>query len=116
VDWLYLSGGVRCAEAKDVATAIFMGDDGNQRTSFMKEDFAPLPTAQVEGVGYLPKRILGSWHCRYSTRRASYGVGTGRPWLDANGTLRLLYVICGLGARVVTMTTAIDQRVNPRHF
>jgi hypothetical protein len=112
VDWLYLSRGVTCDEAKDVATAIFMGDDGNERTSFMKEDFSPLPTVKVAAVGYLPTRILGSWHCRYSTRRSSYGVETGRPWLDANGTLRLVYATCALDAGVVKMTTAMDRRAN----
>jgi hypothetical protein len=69
VDWLYLSAGV--------------GDDGNERTSFMKEDFSPLPTVAVAGVGYLPTRVLGGWHCRYSTRRSSYGVETARSWFDA---------------------------------
>jgi hypothetical protein len=39
VDWLYLSEGVKCDEARSVANAIFTGDDGNERTSFMKEDF-----------------------------------------------------------------------------
>ena len=62
VDWLSHSGGATCHEAKDVARAIFMGDDGNVRTSFTKGDFAPLPTVAVDGVGYLPKRIAGSWH------------------------------------------------------
>jgi hypothetical protein len=71
VDWLSLSGGVKCDQAEDVASAIFMGDDGNERTSFMKEDFSPLPTVNVAGVGYLLTRIVGFWHCRYSTRRSS---------------------------------------------
>jgi len=114
VDWLYLSGGVKCDEARRVATAIFMGDDGNERTSFMKEDFSPLPTVKVAGVGYLPTRILGFWHCRYSTRRSSYGVQTGRTWFDANGSLRLVYATCRLDASVVKMTTATDQRANRR--
>jgi hypothetical protein len=112
VDWLYLSGGARCDEAKDVASAIFMGDDGNQRTSFMKQDFSGRPTVKLAGVGYLPTRILGVWHCRYSARRSSYGVATGMRWLDANGPLRLVYATCGLDAAVVNMTTAIDQRAN----
>jgi hypothetical protein len=71
VDWLYRSGSAKCDEAKDVASAIFMGDDGNERTSFMKQDFSGLPTVEVAGVGDLPTRILGSWRCRYSTRRSS---------------------------------------------
>ena len=78
VDWLYRSGRVKCDEAKDVASAIFMGDDGNERTSFMKQDFSGLPTVEVAGVGDLPTRILGLWRCRYSTRRSSYGVQTAR--------------------------------------
>ena len=91
MDWLYLSGGVKCDEARSVASAIFMGDDGNERTSFMKEDFSPSPTVKVAGVGYLPTRISGFWLCRYRTRRASYGVQTGRTSFDANGALRLVY-------------------------
>jgi hypothetical protein len=114
VDWLYLSGGVKCDQAKGVATAIFMGDDGNERTSFLKEDFSPLPTVDVPGVGYLPVRILGSWHCTYSTRRSSYGAETGRAWFDANGPVRLVYATCRLDARVVKLTTAIDERPNRR--
>jgi hypothetical protein len=114
VDWLYLSGGVTCDEARDVATAIFMGDDGNRRTSFLREDFSPLPTVKVAGVGYLPTRILGLWHCGYGARRSSYGVQTGGTWLDAIGSLRLLYATCRIDAGVVKMTTAIDQRVNRR--
>src|SRR5262245_733708 len=45
VDWLSPSGGVKCDDAKAVARAIFMGDDGNDRASFMKQDFSPAPTA-----------------------------------------------------------------------
>ena len=112
VDWLYLSGGVTCGGANDVASAIFMGDDGTERTSFMKQDFSGRPTVKVAGVGYLPTRILGAWHCRYSTRRSSYGVATGMRWLDANGPLRLVYATCTLDAGIVNMTTAIDQRAN----
>jgi hypothetical protein len=112
VDWLSLSGGVKCAEAKAVAGAIFMGDDGNERTSFMKEDFSPLPTDRVAGVGYLPTRILGLWHCRYGTRRSSYDDETGRTWPGASGPLRLVYTTCSLDARVVRMTTAMDHRPN----
>jgi hypothetical protein len=107
VDWLQLSGGVTCEQAKEAATAIFMGDDGNERTSFMKEDFAPLPTVEVSGVGYLPARILGSWRCQYSTRRSSYGVPSAGP-------VRLVFATCRLDARVVEMTTAMDQRANRR--
>jgi hypothetical protein len=112
VDWLYLSGGVKCDEARSVASAIFMGDDGNEGTSFMKEDFAPLPTVRVAGVGYLPTRILGLWHCRYGTRRSSYDGEAGGTWLGAYGTLRLVYATCSLDARVVRMTTAMDHRPN----
>jgi hypothetical protein len=112
VDWLYRSGSVKCDEAKDVASAIFMGDDGNERTSFMSEDFAPLPTVRVAGVGYLPTRILGLWHCRYGTRRASYDGEPGGRWLGAYGTLRLVYATCSLDARVVRITTAMDHRPN----
>jgi hypothetical protein len=115
VDWLYLSGRVKCDEAQAVATAIFMGDDGNERTSFMRQDFSPLPTVEVAGVGYLPTRVLGFWHCRYSTRRSSYGVQSGRTWLDANGPLRLVSGTCGRGAAVVKMTTAMDQRAIRRN-
>jgi hypothetical protein len=115
VDWLYLSAGVTCHDAKDVASAIFMGDDGNERTSFMKEDFPPLPTVAVAGVGYLPTRVLGGWHCRYSTRRSSYGVETARSWFDAIGSRRLVYATCRLGAGVVKMTTAMDQGANRRN-
>jgi hypothetical protein len=105
VDWLYRSGSVKCDEAKDVASAIFMGDDGNERTSFMKQDFSGLPTVEVAGVGDLPTRILGSWRCRYSTRRSSYGVQTTR-------TVRFVYATCRLDTGIVKMTTAIDQRAN----
>ena len=112
VDWLSLSGGVKCDEAKAVAGAIFMGDDGNERTSFMREDFAPLPTVRVAGLGYLPTRILGLWHCRYGTRRSSYEREAGGTWLGAYGTLRLVYATCSLDARVVRMTTAMDHRPN----
>jgi hypothetical protein len=114
VDWLYLSGGVMCEEARGVAAAIFMGDDGDERTSFMKEDFSPLPTVKVAGVGYLPTRILGFWHCTYSTRRSGYGVQTARPGFDASGSLRLVYATCRLDAGVVKMTTAMDHRANRR--
>jgi hypothetical protein len=107
VDWLSLSGGVQCDEAKAVAGAIFMGDDGNDRTSFMQQDFAPAPTVRVAGVGYLPARVLGLWQCSYSTRRSSYGT-----WSPGNGTLRLLYATCMLDAGVVQITTAIDQRAD----
>ena len=31
VDWLYLSGGAKCDEARGVANGIFTGDDGNER-------------------------------------------------------------------------------------
>lgn len=114
MDWLYLSGGVRCEEARSVAAAVFMGDDGNERTSFMKEDFFPLPTAKVAGVGYLPTRIFGFWRCTYSTRRSSYGVQTVRTWFDANGLPRLVSATCTLGAGVVKMTTTMDQGANRR--
>ena len=107
MDWLSPSGGVKCDAAKAVAGAIFMGDDGNDRTSFMQQDFSPAPTVRVAGVGYLPSRILGSWQCSYSTRRSSYGT-----WSPGNGTLRLLYTTCRLGAGVVQITTAIDQRAD----
>jgi hypothetical protein len=115
VDWLDLSRGVKCDQAKDVASAIFMGDDGNERTSFMKEDFSALPTVKVAGVGYLPTRILGAWHCRYSTRRSSYDPETDRPSFDANGTLGLLYATCRLDARVVKMTTTMNHAANRRN-
>jgi hypothetical protein len=75
------------------------------RSSFLQADFSPLPTVKVAGVGYLPKRIPGSWHCRYETRRSSYGV-----WTD--GTPRLLYATCRLNSRVVTMTTTVDHLAN----
>jgi hypothetical protein len=114
VDWLEVSGGVKCDQATAVATAIFMGDDGNDRTSFMKDDFSPLPTVELAGVGYLPTRVLRAWHCRYSTRRSSYGVATAGPWLDASEPPRLVSATCRLGAGVVTMTTAVDQRANRR--
>ena len=107
VDWLSPSGGVTCDEAKAVAGAIFMGDDGNNRTSFMQQDFSPAPTVRVAGVGYLPARVLGSWGCTYGTRRSSYGT-----WSPGNGTLRLLYTTCTLDAGVVEITTAIDQRAD----
>lgn len=107
VDWLTLSGGVKCGDAKAVAGAIFMGDDGNDRTSFMQQDFSPAPTVRVAGVGYLPSRVLGSWQCSYITRRSSYGT-----WSPGNGTLRLLYTTCTLDAGVVQITTAIDQRAD----
>jgi hypothetical protein len=105
VDWLSLSEGATCDAAKAVAGAIFMGDDGDVRSSFLQADFSPLPTVKVAGVGYLPKRIPGSWHCRYETRRSSYGV-----WTD--GTPRLLYATCRLNSRVVTMTTTVDHLAN----
>jgi hypothetical protein len=114
VDWLYLSEGVKCDEARSVANAIFTGDDGNEWTSFMKEDFSPLPTVKVAGVGYLPTRVLGFWHCRYSTRRSSYGVQAGRTWFDATGFLRFVYATCRLDGGIVKMTTAMDQRANRR--
>jgi hypothetical protein len=114
VDWLEPSGGVRCDEANDVAATIFMGDDGEQRTSFLKEDFSPLPTVEVAGVGYLPTRILGAWRCGYGTRRSSYGAQTGRTSFDANGPRRLVYATCRLDAGVVRMTTAMDRRVDRR--
>ena len=113
VDWLYPSGDASCGEAQSVASAIFMGDDGDRRTSFLKEDFSPLPTVQVAGVGYLPTRILRRWHCRYGTRRSSYGVATGAR-LDAVGSLRLVYATCRLDAGAVTLTTAMDQRADRR--
>ena len=112
VDWLSLSGGVTCDDAKAVAGAIFMGDDGNDRTSFMQQDFAPAPTVRVAGVGYLPTRVLGSWQCTYSTRRSGYGAVTGRSWAAATGTLRLLYATCRLDGGAVQITTAIDQRAD----
>ena len=112
VDWLSLSGAVTCDQAKAVAGAIFIGDDGNERTSFMREDFSPLPTVRVAGVGYLPTRIMGLWHCRYGTRRSSYDGETGRTSLGANGPLRLLFTTCSLDAGVVRMTTAMDHRPN----
>jgi hypothetical protein len=115
VDWMYRSAGVRCDEARHVASAIFMGDDGNQRTSFLKEDFSPLPTVKVAGVGYLPTRILRFWHCRYSTRRSSYGVQTASRWFEANGSLRLLYATCRRDSRAVKITTAMDERANRRY-
>jgi hypothetical protein len=105
VDWLSRSDGATCDAAKNVASAIFMGDDGDVRSSFMREDFAPLPTVSVAGVGYLPTRILGSWRCRYETRRSSYGV-------SPESSPRLLYATCRLDARIVTMTTTVDQLVN----
>jgi hypothetical protein len=103
VDWLYLSRGTACDAAKNVASAIFMGDDGDQRSSFMREDFSP--TVTVAGVGYLPTRVFGSWQCRYKTRRPSYGVPTA-------GSRRLVYATCMLSARVVMMTTTVDQLAN----
>jgi hypothetical protein len=105
VDWLSLADGATCDAAKAVAGAIFMGDDGDVRSSFLQEDFSPLPTVKVAGVGYLPTRILRSWRCRYETRRSSYGVTT-------DGSPRLLYATCRLDARVVTMTTTVDQLAN----
>jgi hypothetical protein len=114
VDWLQVSGGVKCDRATAVATAIFMGDDGNDRTSFMKDDFSPLPTVEVAGVGYLPTRVPGSWHCRYSTRRSSYGVPTPDTGLNAGGPPRLVSATCRLGTGVVVMTTAVDERANRR--
>jgi hypothetical protein len=92
-----------------------MGDDGNKRTSFLKEDFSPLPTVKVAGVGYLPTRVLGWWRCRYGTRRSSYDPETGTTRFDADGSLRLVYATCRLDARVVTMTTAMDQRADHRN-
>lgn len=103
VDWLYVSPGARCRAAKNVAGAIFMGDDGGERTSFLKDDFSPLPTIKVAGIGYLPTRILGSWHCRYATRRSSYGASIAGAWP------RLVYVRCTLDATVVMMTTTVNQ-------
>jgi hypothetical protein len=114
VDWLDLSGGVTCDEANDVAATIFMGDDGEERTSFLKEDFSPLPTIKVAGVGYLPTRILGAWRCGYSTRRSSYGAQTGSMSSDVKGPRRLVYATCRLAAGVVRMTTAMDRRVDRR--
>src|SRR5262249_56760617 len=73
VDWLSRSDGATCDAAKNVASAIFMGDDGDVRSSFMPEDFSPLPTVKVAGVGYLPTRVAGFWRCTYETRRSSYG-------------------------------------------
>jgi hypothetical protein len=101
VDWLELSGGLTCDEARKVVTTIFMGDDGNERTSFLRADFAPLPTVMVAGVGYLPTRILGSWQCRYRTRRSSYGAPAPR----------LVSATCRLGAAAVVMTT-VAQRMS----
>lgn len=115
VDWLYLAGRVRCGEANDVVAAIFMGRDGNERTSFLREDFTPLPTVKVAGVGYLPTRILRSWHCRYRTRRSSYAEGTVRPSFDASGTLRLVYATCRHEAGVVEITTAMQHGTNQRN-
>ena len=114
MDWLYLSGGVKCVEARKLASAIFMGDDGNERRSFMKEDFSPSPTVKVAGVGYLPTRISGFWLCRYSTRRSSYGVQTGRTSFDANASLRLVSATCRFDAAVVKMTRTIDQLADRR--
>ena len=114
VDWLYRSGGVKCDEARSVASDIFMGDDGNERTSFMKEDFSPAPTVKVAGVGSLPTRLSGFWRCRYSTRRSSYGVQTGRTSSDANGSLRLVSATCRFDAAVVKMTRTIDQLADRR--
>jgi len=82
-----------------------MGDNGDVRSSFLQEDFSPLPTVRVAGVGYLPTRILRWWHCKYETRRSSYGVTT-------DGSRRLLYATCRLNARVVMMTTTVDQLAN----
>ena len=113
VDWLDLSGGVKCDDAKAVASAIFMGDDGNDRTSFMKQDFAPAPTVRVAGIGYLPTRVLGVWRCRYRTRRSSYDAPAPTS-AGASGTLRLLYATCRRDARVVQITTAVDQRADSR--
>ncbi len=115
VDWLYLSGRVRCGEANDVAAAIFMGRDGNERTSFRREDFTPLPTVKVAGVGYVPTHILRSWHCRYRTRRSSYAEGTVRPSFDASGTLRLVSATCRHQAGVVEITTAMERGTNRRN-
>jgi hypothetical protein len=99
VDWLQRSGTVTCDKAKEVATTIFMGDDGNERRSFLREDFAPLPTVSVAGVGYLPTRVLGAWQCRYATRRSSYGAPAPR----------LVSATCRLDGGVVTMTTAVQR-------
>jgi hypothetical protein len=60
VDWLSLSGAVTCDQAKAVAGAIFIGDDGNERTSFMREDFSPLLTVRVRGWAICPR---ASWAC-----------------------------------------------------
>jgi hypothetical protein len=105
VDWLFLSDGATCDAAKAVAGAIFMGADGEVRSSFLQQDFSPLPTVKVAGVGYLPTRILRSWRCGYETRRSSYGATT-------DGSPRLLFATCRLNARVVTMTTTVDQLAN----
>ena len=88
-----------CDEAKEVATTIFMGDDGNTRTSFLREDFAPLPTVSVAGVGYLPTRVLDAWRCRYSTRRSSYGAPAAR----------LVSATCRLDGGVVAMTSVVQR-------
>jgi hypothetical protein len=114
VDWLQLSGSVTCDQANKVATAIFMGDDGDTRASFLREDFAPLPTVRVAGVGYLPSRVLGFWQCRYSTRRSSYGVQTAGTSFGAYGTLRLVHATCSCHVGVVEMTTSMDQRPDRR--
>ena len=115
MDWLYFSGRVRCSEANTVAAAIFMGRDGNERTSFLREDFTPLPTVRVAGVGYLPTHVLGSWHCRYRTRRSSYAEGAVRPSLDASGTLRLVSATCVAEAAVVEITTTTEHGTNRRN-
>ena len=115
VDWLYFSGRVRCSEANTVAAAIFMGRDGNERTSFLREDFTPLPTVKVAGVGYLPTRVLRSWHCRYRTRRSSYAEGAVRPSFDASGTLRLVSATCVAEAAVVEITTTTEHGTNRRN-
>jgi hypothetical protein len=99
VDWLQRAGAVTCDKAKEVATTIFMGDDGNARTSFTQEDFAPLPTVSVVGVGYLPTRVLGAWRCRYATRRSSYGPPAPR----------LVFATCRVDGGVVTMTTVVQR-------
>jgi hypothetical protein len=114
VDWLYVVGKVKCSAAKDVASAIFRAEDGNERTSFMKQDFSPLPTVEVAGVGYLPTRIQGLWRCRYDTRRSSYGVATGARRFDAIGSPWLVQATCRAKAGVVVMTTAIHQGENRR--
>jgi hypothetical protein len=116
VDWLQLSGAVTCDQANQVATAIFMGDDGNTRTSFLRGDFAPLPTLRVAGVGYLPTRVLGSWHCRYSTRRSSYDAPAAPASLGATGAPRLVSATCRFHAGVVAMTTAMDERAGRRYI